>query len=76
MCLANERVKRSGGFPKFPLEYFEDLRTTEPLMCGSRSVEHRPILPNYKIVGGSVPPYGAYPWQVSFNQKKFKRIFV
>lgn len=40
--------------------------------CGMRTIRHYPRR-NGKIVGGSVAPYGAYPWQVEiqiFNADK------
>ncbi|KAJ9587080.1 hypothetical protein L9F63_028348 [Diploptera punctata] len=59
------RHPRSGGYPKFPLN------TYVPDACGTRDVTHEPVRPGYataKIVGGSVAPYGAYPWQVEIKQ--------
>lgn len=35
-------------------------------VCGTRSIRHYPRR-NGKIVGGSVAPYGAYPWQVEIQ---------
>lgn len=61
--IIKSRIRRSGGFPKFPVIKIDE--RSDPLTCGSRTVEHRPMVPNYKIVGGSIPPYGAYPWQVN-----------
>ncbi|PSN50209.1 Plasminogen, partial [Blattella germanica] len=60
-----QRHRRSGGYPKFPLSEYV------PLECGTRDVSHEPSRPGYasaKIVGGSVAPYGAYPWQVEIKQ--------
>lgn len=40
--------------------------------CGKRTIRHYPLR-NGKIVGGSVAPYGAYPWQVEiqiYNEEK------
>jgi hypothetical protein len=59
---ASHRQARSGGYPKFPLHEYQ------PPTCGTRDVTHEPSRvgqPAAKIVGGSVAPYGAYPWQVS-----------
>jgi hypothetical protein len=62
-CVAasHHRQTRSGGYPKFPLHEYQ------PPTCGTRDVTHEPSRvgqPAAKIVGGSVAPYGAYPWQV------------
>ncbi|KAK6628211.1 hypothetical protein RUM43_002023 [Polyplax serrata] len=66
--IIKSRIRRSGGFPKFPVIKIDE--RSDPLTCGSRTVEHRPMVPNYKIVGGSIPPYGAYPWQVGIQAYK------
>ncbi|XP_069699799.1 serine protease 33-like [Periplaneta americana] len=59
------RQARSGGYPKFPLNEYV------PTACGTRDVSHEPTRagqPSAKIVGGSIAPYGAYPWQVEIKQ--------
>ena len=66
IVLEKLRDKRSGGFPKFPIAVGINERS-DPQMCGRRTVEHKPMLATYKIVGGSIPPYGAYPWQVKIK---------
>ncbi|XP_023703024.1 serine protease 30 [Cryptotermes secundus] len=58
----SHRQARSGGYPKFPLQEYQ------PPTCGTRQVAHEPSRagqPAAKIVGGSIAPYGAYPWQLS-----------
>ncbi|EEB14823.1 tripsin I-P1 precursor, putative [Pediculus humanus corporis] len=69
IVLEKLRDKRSGGFPKFPIAVGINERS-DPQMCGRRTVEHKPMLATYKIVGGSIPPYGAYPWQVGIQNYK------
>ncbi|GAB0087672.1 Peptidase S1 domain-containing protein [Sergentomyia squamirostris] len=74
------RVPRSGGFPKFPLD---DARRPfllmpdtnprapwtimdKPYECGTRFIRFQPQRKG-RIIGGMVPPYGAYPWQVEIQ---------
>ena len=67
---AGGRSARSGGFPKFPGVPPPGERVGP--QCGTRAVPHlptRPGSPASRIVGGTQPPYGAYPWQVTSPPK-------
>ncbi|XP_063697487.1 serine protease 27-like [Culicoides brevitarsis] len=59
------RYKRSGGYPKIPMQ--EKVKYESPNDCGTRSVHFDPLRKG-KIVGGTSTPYGAYPWQVEIQK--------
>ncbi|KAJ1529299.1 hypothetical protein ONE63_006095 [Megalurothrips usitatus] len=72
------RSARSGGFPKFPGVPGTQAGALAGAVvgervgaqCGTRVVSHlptRPGSPASRIVGGTQPPYGAYPWQVEIQ---------
>lgn len=62
-----QRVKRSGGYPKFSENnlLFHDT-------CGLRSVLFNPQR-SPKIVGGTIAPYGAFPWQVEIQIFRYEK---
>ncbi|KAF4532505.1 hypothetical protein B566_EDAN003081 [Ephemera danica] len=71
--VTGRRLRRSGGFPKFPINpHRPTLISPLPIAtprdaCGTRGVAFTPPrsgVASAKIVGGAVSPYGAYPWQV------------
>uniref|UniRef100_A0A336K7N4 Acrosin n=1 Tax=Culicoides sonorensis TaxID=179676 RepID=A0A336K7N4_CULSO len=62
--LTTLRYKRSGGFPKIPVQEKSTYFTARE--CGTRVVNFDPLRKG-KIVGGTSTPYGAYPWQVEIQ---------
>lgn len=61
------RNKRSGGYPKFSENSLLFHET-----CGTRTVLFNPQR-TPKIVGGSVAPYGAFPWQVEIQIFRYEK---